>query len=310
MGNLKDKIKKNKDLINSALLGLGSYGAFKLGDDKILTPASGNFISSRERLASPKHYEENKKLVSELLKRRGGSSGINFINKDASEIRIYPEGKVPNLFNPTLGPHYNGKTKIVNINKDAVASVLAHELIHKDYTEKKLKGLGYLLHDNRVSVPIKIANTQLVGSLNSIHSGYRVGKDKILGQKTNKFIKYKGVLVPILAQSVTLGQEAYANIDGQRDIKKLGASNEYMKDSNNLAKYAFSTYLVGALINISLSIMTQKLTELIMLGKFKMMSESSKRNYLYRELKKDSRTKNLPDDLLNELIEKQLIKYR
>jgi hypothetical protein len=42
-----------------------------------------------------------------------------------------------------------------------------------------------------------------------------------------------------------------------------------MKDSNNLAKYAFSTYLVGALINISLSIMTQKLTELIVLGKFR-----------------------------------------
>jgi hypothetical protein len=309
MGNLKDKIKKNKDLINSALVGLGSYGAYKLSKEKLTYKSAKNFIDNYDKLSSAKHSDENKKLVNELLKRRGSSNGVNFINKEAFDIRVAPEGSVPDLLNPKVGPHYNPKTKMVNINKDAIASTLSHELIHKDYTEKKLKGLGSLFHDNRISIPIKLTN-KLLGSANSIHSGYRVGKDKILGQKTNKFIKYKGVLLPILTQSVTLGQEAYANLEGQKAIKNLGASKEYMKDSNNLAKYAFSTYLVEALINISLSIMTQKLTELIVLGKFRSMSESDKRNHLYKELKKDSRTKNLPEDLINELIEKQLNKYK
>jgi hypothetical protein len=139
MGNLKDKIRKNKDLINSALVGLGSYGAYKLSKEKLAYKSSKNFIDNYDKLSSAKHSDENKKLVNELLKRRGSSNGVNFINKEAFDIRAVPEGSVPDLLNPKVGPHYNPKTKVVNINKDAIASTLSHELIHKDYTEKKFE---------------------------------------------------------------------------------------------------------------------------------------------------------------------------
>lgn len=146
-----------------------------------------------------------------------------------------------------------------NLGKDAVvvgkkgtlseADVLSHEIGHAQYMKKgRSKSLiGKASH--KLMAGSKLATSKVGAGVSAVHgfkSGVKSEKLKREGKKESTWNKVKSVAVPALVTAPLLVAEGKASANGLRNMKKLGASKQLLKESRKRLGNAWGTYASGA----------------------------------------------------------------
>ena len=149
------------------------------------------------------------------------------------------------------GPNYSYITDTVHIDpKDKLgnnAATLAHELGHsKHYHGRDGSKLGKLAH----KFPRQGLRVASMGA--GFASGYKAEKDREKGKKVSTLNKLTPALVAAGTYAPVLSAEGAASKRGIKELKKLGASNEYIKHSKKDLRNALGTYVATGAKNIVL----------------------------------------------------------
>ena len=125
------------------------------------------------------------------------------------------------------------------------AATIAHELGHaKNIKQTGGSKLGRLAHKIK-STP----TTQQLGALGSLGvgfaSGYKAEKKKEKGEKVSTLNKLTPAIAAAALAAPALVREGAATRQGIKDLKKLGASDEYIKATKKELGRAFGTYVHG-----------------------------------------------------------------
>ena len=146
-----------------------------------------------------------------------------------------------------------GDTKVFkNLGKDTVilgnnggVDALAHELGHSNYLRsgRSKSIVGKVAHK---LMPISSSTTNKLGRVaiaaNGFQSGLESAKLKAEGKKESTWNKVKAAAVPAALAAPILIAEGKASLNGLKNMKKLGASKELMKESRKRLGAAWGTY--------------------------------------------------------------------
>lgn len=174
------------------------------------------------------------------LKKKSRSSGNKNYKKAADRIKdavegIYGSKVVDNL----------GKDSIV-MGKHNDADVLAHEIGHSNYLRsgRSKSIIGKAAHKGYQAS--SIATVSPIGHLgiaaNGFHSGMKSAKLKAEGKKESTWNKVRAAAVPAALAAPLLVAEGKASLNGLKNMKKLGASKELIKESRKRLGAAWGTY--------------------------------------------------------------------
>ena len=154
------------------------------------------------------------------------------------------------LDSSTLGQYakaVSGKDKVVlDYMGDESATLLSHELGHSQYLQPKRSKsiLGKAAH--RLHEISQVASNSKFGTIgsaiNGVHSGLKEERNKSEGKKTSAWTKAKASLVPAALAAPMLIAEGKASLNGLKNMKKLGASKELLKNSKKTLGSTWSTY--------------------------------------------------------------------
>ena len=184
------------------------------------------------------------------LKKKSRSSGNKSYEKAADKIK----GEVKKIYGDKVTSNLGKDTIIMGRFKDA--DVLVHELGHSNYqvSGRSKSIIGKAAHKGYgVS---SIATNTSIGKLgvaaNGFHSGLKSAKLKADGKKESTWNKVRAAAVPAVLAAPLLVSEGKASLNGLKNMKKLGASKELMKESRKKLGAAWGTYAGGAVKNIAL----------------------------------------------------------
>lgn len=174
------------------------------------------------------------------MKKKSRSSGNKNYKKAADRIKdavksVYGDKVVDNL----------GKDSIV-MGKHNDADVLAHEIGHSNYLRsgRSKSIIGKAAHKGYQAS--SIATVSPIGRLgiaaNGFHSGMKSAKLKAEGKKESTWNKVRAAAVPAALAAPLLVAEGKASLNGLKNMKKLGASKELMKESRKRLGAAWGTY--------------------------------------------------------------------
>lgn len=126
------------------------------------------------------------------------------------------------------------------------ADVLAHEIGHSNYLRsgRSKSIIGKAAHKGYQAS--SIATVSPIGHLgiaaNGFHSGMKSAKLKAEGKKESTWNKVRAAAVPAALAAPLLVAEGKASLNGLKNMKKLGASKELMKESRKRLGAAWGTY--------------------------------------------------------------------
>lgn len=150
------------------------------------------------------------------------------------------------------GPNYVPYIDTIHIDPsnplNNSAATLAHELGHsKHYNKRDGKIVSKIAH----KVPRAGSGLAAVGA--GYASGYKAEKNKEEGKKVSTLNKLTPALVAAGTYAPILISEGAATKRGLKELKRLGASDNYLKESKKALGHAFGTYATkGALGNVVL----------------------------------------------------------
>lgn len=262
--------------VDKTVLGLsaGSIGGAILANNRF----NKNYEKVKE-LGPHINNKEGNALLSKLKK--GASDSIHFINTKDTMLNdnaafvpetnktkerlkklkkvLYKDGKIPVKYIEEILEADNKDKNIILIGKNSDnAAVMSHELGHAANfgALKNEKGsvIGRFAHKiPRVgSAPVAIGN---------LGSGFALGYNSVdKDEEGNIKLSDKAKRNALISAGIGLGtvtptllREASASRTGIKMLKKAGASRKYLKQSQNLTKHTFNTYLynsgVGNLVN-------------------------------------------------------------
>ena len=175
------------------------------------------------------------------LRKKARSTGNKRFEKAAEKLESRIKKKV------------GGNTKVFkNLGKDTVilgynggVDALAHELGHSNYLRsgRSKSIIGKVAHK---LMPISSPTTNKLGRVaiaaNGFQSGLESAKLKAEGKKESTWNKVKAAAVPAALAAPLLVAEGKASLNGLKNMKKLGASKELMKESRKRLGAAWGTY--------------------------------------------------------------------
>ena len=175
-----------------------------------------------------------------LLKKKARKSGNENYEKIANSL----EGDLKMATGDQVFKHL-GKDAVV-LGKFRDADVLSHELGHANYLRpgRSKSIIGKAAHKGYQASGIVSLNP--IGKLgiaaNGFHSGMKSAKLKSEGKKESTWNKVKASAVPAALAAPLLVAEGKASLNGLKNMKKLGASKELMKESRKRLGAAWGTY--------------------------------------------------------------------
>ena len=266
----EDQPKKKKKSGKSGLLGYGAYAA-GIGlnayagqkfledlEDEGTKESKGLYDKLKENIKSrnvkidddKSFYVQGNKNAAYSPEMKGlrniFARGIKGERKDGKKDSVW--AKVKKTLNEANGGINVGKRGFkIDKSMKGRADILAHEMGHEHYMDgegKGIKSVGGVLHSLRNPA------VMIGGGLAAIHSGIKKEKLEREGKKESKWNKYKSVILPGIASAALVGSEAAAYIHGYNQLKKMGASEELLKDTRKKLGNALGTYAGLGLANI------------------------------------------------------------
>lgn len=269
-----DKKDKSEKLKGAALIGGGAIlaGSKDSIGDRIIANGQKHY---QDLITEGKEIKDNKKIYDKLTKlakdsgtkievnpyeitgsRYEGSSNARGVRKAMAFLKK----KTKNLKNSqkihdrldrsTLGQYakaVSGKDKVVlDYMGDESATLLSHELGHSQYLQPKRSKsiLGKAAH--RLHEISQVASNSKLGTIgsaiNGVHSGLKEERNKSEGKKTSAWTKAKASVIPAALAAPMLIAEGKASLNGLKNMKKLGASKELLKNSKKTLGSTWSTY--------------------------------------------------------------------
>lgn len=271
----KDKYDDDLSTVDKTVLGLGagSIGGAILASNGIIK----NSKKVRE-LGTHINNEEGNALLSKL--KRGASDSIHFINTKDSMLddnaafvpetnkqkehlkklkKVYKDGKIPVKYLEEILEADNKGKNIILIGKNSDnAAVMSHELGHAANFGALKNEKGSVIGRFAHKIPI-VGNAPV--AIGNLGSGFALGYNSVdKDEEGNIKLSDKAKRNALISAGIGLGtaaptllREASASRTGIKMLKKAGASKKYIKQSQDLTKHTFNTYLynsgVGNLVN-------------------------------------------------------------
>lgn len=275
----KNSKKKNEDRGDGTAEYAGAVGAGVAGTAGVV----GANIHFGKNLMNSKVTAKDEKAISEALKKRAKSQGIEFVDlpdfpnsayvggdaakkqkdhytKKLNEMRKQGKGKQADMIEKELNRRSGGVYKHLGDDKVVLgkgslsqADVLSHEIGHAQYMKKGRSKNIIAKGAHKTYVPSKILSTTIPGGVISAANGFASGvkseKAKQEGKKESTWNKVRHVAVPAAMAAPMLVAEAAASRKGLKMMKEAGASKELMKQSKKRLGSAFGTYASMSALN-------------------------------------------------------------
>lgn len=276
----RNKEHKSKDGTKEKLIGGGL----------ILGGVVGNKVTGNKaaNMLMKKDTEEGKQLLQKLKKTAEdqgtkvshtiegnslyGSKGTHKFKKVLGKLSPEAEDVLDNI----LGEPGKAGDSINSVKR---ADIFAHELGHsKHFQGRDGSKVGKIAH--KLMVPSKVLTTTPIGLGISIANGYSSGKKaaeaEAKGEKESTWNKVRAAAVPAAVSAPLLAAEGAASLKGLKELKKAGASKNYLKSSKKNLALALGTYATVPLITTGLGVAARGVGKSVTRSKLKMEKRKKK----------------------------------